>query len=475
MASRRYQKRKQVKQKQAMAKSSAPLTNVNDFGGARTTKSQLRAGDSVPRRVRKDLSLDERKLNTLPVERLMDLLIDAHPDVGFALWNFLRIGNTDYIINVKKLNSDGEFTQGKKIIDQFIQALSMPNPERYEINRSLDNLINQLLLTTVTRGAASLETVLGQSMSGVAFLAPIDPATIEFKFENDRFIPYQDSLSLDIPTFFYEALDPLIDSPTGRSPFLNAIQTVMFQLQLLNDIKAVVHNQGYPRLDIKILEELVIKRMPPHVKQNEEKKRQYLQEKLQEIITMYEQLEADTTFVHYDSVEMGMVGGKSGGGGAMFDVEKLMGVIDGLLAAALKTLTTILGRRSTGNTESFAKLEVKMYLKSVKALQDVVAKLLSRAFTLLLNLNGKQGIVEFKFREADLRSELEKAQFEQIHLLNCQFKYNMGWWTADEAAQAAVGHSAVSDPIHNVVPTNKDGQTPKGSTDNNPKAGGSSG
>jgi hypothetical protein len=404
----------------------------------------------------------------------MDLLIDAHPDVGFALWNFLRIGNTDYTINVKKLNSDGEFAQGKKIISQFIQALSMPNPERYENNRSLDNVINQLLLTTVTRGAASLEMVLGESMSGVAFFAPIDPATIEFKFENDRFIPYQDSISLDIPTFLYEALDPLIDSPNGRSPFLNAIQTVMFQLQLLNDIKAVVHNQGYPRLDIKVVEELVLKRMPPAIRQNEEKKRQYLQDKLQEIIRMYESLEPDSTFVHYDSVEMGMVGGKSGGGGAMFDVEKLMAAIDGLLAAALKTLTTILGRRSTGNTESFAKLEVKLYLKSVKAIQDVVAKLLSRAFTLLLNLHGKQGVVTFRFKEADLRSDLERAQFEQIHLLNCQFKYNMGWWTADEAAQAAVGHNAVSEPILNVVPKNKDGETPKGSTDSNPDAGGKS-
>ncbi|MGF7033671.1 hypothetical protein J2T17_004619 [Paenibacillus mucilaginosus] len=35
-------------------------------------------------------------------------------------------------------------------------------------------------------------------------------------------------------------------------------------------------------------------------------------------------------------------------------------------------MSTILGRRSTGNTESFAKIEIKLYIQGVRALQRVV-------------------------------------------------------------------------------------------------------
>ena len=102
--------------------------------------------------------------------------------------------------------------------------------------------MQQLLLSTITRGACALELVLTPNYDDVAFIAPVDPATIDFKFENDRYVPYQDeeTLSLDIPTFLYEGLDEFIDSPYGRSPILGAINTVIFQLQVLNDLKQVI-------------------------------------------------------------------------------------------------------------------------------------------------------------------------------------------------------------------------------------------
>ena len=39
-----------------------------------------------------------------------------------------------------------------------------------------------------------------------------------------------------------------------------------------------------------------------------------------------------------------------------------MHVIDNLIQSGVKTLSTLLGRRGAGQTESYAKIEIKLYL-----------------------------------------------------------------------------------------------------------------
>ncbi len=445
---------------------------VSDFGGTRTTLPKFVQGGggvfgALPKKTQRELGLDDFTLSTMSVEDLIDTLIDAHPDVSFAVWNFMRIGSSGYTIRVEDLENGEIYEEGQLEIQNLIKRLSQPNIEQFELSRDFDKIVDQLMLSTITRGACALELVLTPNYDDVAFIAPVDPATVDFKFENDRYVPYQDeeTLSLDIPTFFYDGLDEMIDDPYGRSPILGAINAVIFQLQVLNDLKQVVHNQGYPRFDITILEEVLLKRMPIAIRNNEEKKQQWLNEKLQEIIDMYNNLDPDDSFVHYDSVQIGMAGGGQSGG-ALIDPEKLMNVIDHQIMAGLKTLSTILGRRSTGNTESFAKMEIKLYIKGVEAIQKTVERILSRALTLALNIKGMQGIVYFEFNPIEIRTSLETAQFEQIHLMNCQFKRDQGWISQEEAAILAVGHEPVADgPINNETPRNADGGQVRGSTD----------
>ncbi len=442
----------------AAGSNSAVSIGVPDFGAGRTAIPTFLnggggAGGNLPRKTQLQMKLDDRTLKTATVESLIDTLSDAHPDVGFAIWNFLRIGNTDFEIKVTKPDSDKEFTQGAKLVDQFLHSLKLPNATQFESSREIKKVINSLMLSVVARGACALELVLAPSLTGVAFMAPVDPVTIVFKFENGRYVPYQSngSLSLDIPTFFMETLDARIDEPYGRSPIMNALQSLLFQMQVLNDMKAVVHNQGYPRFDIKILEEVLLNRMPISIRNNEEKKSEWLTSKIKEVISMYNNLQPDDTFVHFDSIEMGTVGGGKGGGGAVIDPEKLIAVIDNQIMAGLKTLSTIMGRRSTGNTESFAKMEIKLYLQGVTAIQEVVERTLSRALTLMLVMNGKQGIVNFKFKPIEIRTALEQAQFEQIALMNYAYMRDQGWIDQDEASMKAVGHPSVAEPNFDVL------------------------
>lgn len=477
-----FRKSKTANEETATYTAPVNVESTPEFGGSRTTIPKFTYGgggafSSLPKRTQRDLGLDERRFNNMKIEDLIDILIDAHPDVSFALWNFIRISNSGYKITVNKISNGKRWKQAEEELQEIFNRLELPNMDRFEKSHSLKKVINQLILSVVTRGAAAVELVLTPDLDDVAFLAPVDPATVEFKFENQRFVPYQDfgKVSLDIPTFFFEGLDERIDDPYGRTPLVSALSIVLFQLQILNDIKAVVHNQGYPRFDIKIVEEVLLNRMPINIRNNEQEKQKWLKERLNEIIAMYNDLEPDDTFVHYDSVEIDMVGGKGNGGGALIDPQKLMTVIDNLIMSGLKTLSTILGRRSTGNTESFAKLEIKLYLQGVKAIQEVVVNVLERALTLALNIKGKQGIVKFEFEPVEIRTELEQEQFKQIKYTNLAFARDQGWIDQNEASNEAVGHDPDKeepDWEHLQPMKNKDGETPKGTTDTNPSAGG---
>lgn len=460
--------------------SSDPLHNgesVNDFGGTRTSVPRFATGGgglggALPKKAQSQLKLDERTLGTASIESMIDIMMDAHPDVSFAIWNFIRLGAGKYTVDVEKIGTGKPDTSSKKLLDQFIQRLEAPNILQFESSRAIDKLLVQLVQSVVTRGASAVELVLSPELSDVAFIAAVDPATIQFKYEGERYVPYQDDgkISLDLPTFLFEALDERIDDPYGRSPIIGAIQMLFFQIQILNDIKAVIHNQGYPRFDINILEEVLLARMPISIRNNEKEKAKWLNERLQEIIKMYQNLNPDDAFVHFNSVEIGTAGGKGGGGGgAVVDPQKIMAVLDNLVMAGLKTLSTILGRRTTGNTESFAKVEIKLYLKGVEAIQKVVERTMSRALTLYLNILGKQGIVKFKFEPIEIRTELEKAQFEQIALQNYAYMRDQGWIDQDAASVMATGLPAVAEPdwehLGKSTVQNKDGSDTKGSKD----------
>jgi hypothetical protein len=290
---------------------------------------------------------------------------------------------------------------------------------------------------------------------------------------NGRYIPTQDNdkVVLDIPTFVYEGIDEKVDDPYGRSPIYSALSMVLFQLQVLNDIKAVVHNQGYPRLDLVVIEEVLLRRMPISIRNNEEKKEKWMNDRLNDIVNMYNQLNPDDVFVHYDSLKIGEAGGK---GGALIDPEKLMHVIDNLIQSGVKTLSTLLGRRGAGQTESYAKVEIKLYMAGLSGIQRYISSFMEKMLTLYLNMKGKQGIVEFRFNPVEIRSELEQEQFKATRLNNIAVMYDRGWISQEEAAQMAVGHAPDSpEPrVAGSVVRNADGNPVSGTIDTNPRAGG---
>lgn len=416
----------------------------DSFGGSRNTQ----VGDDgfVPKPT-KHMKLTEHTLKRYSPKKVLDILKNNHPDVSQAVWNFKIIGNNGFTAKATLLDGVSEHKSGQKLIDDFLLKLDFYSSNGYEKSRSIDKLADELIEHALIRGATSVEMVMNRDFDDVLYLTAVDPDTITFERERGRLVPYQNTsrsgkIKLDIPTFFYEGLDETATDPYGTSPFLSVIQTIAFHLQVMEDLKAIIHNQGYGKYDIKIVEEVLLKRMPINIRNNEKAKQDWLNGQLSMIIDMYSKLDPDAAFVHFDSVEVDMVDASK----ATVDPQKIMSVIDAMMNNALKQFSTLMGRRSTGQTEQYAKMEIKIFMKSVKRIQKLIESMLSRALTKYLNINGMQGYVFFKFNDTEIRTELEKVNFEQIAIGNAQKKRDNGWITQDEAAEEVVGHKAVGDP-----------------------------
>lgn len=425
---------------------------VDSFGGARKTTNNMMDG-SVGRTA-KYVKLNENTFKRHSPKRLLSILRHNHPDVSQAVWNYKIIGNSGYKARVTMLDGESEHKSGQKLIDDFLRGLDFYNSSGFEKSKSIERLVDTLYDSALLRGAVSLEMVMDKGFENVLYFASVDPDTIDFKLEKNRLVPYQNTVKLDIPTFFYEGVDETETDPYGTSPFLSVIQTIAFHQQVLEDLKMVVHNQGYGKYDIKILEEVLLKRMPITIRQNEAKKQAWLNDQLKLVIDMYSKLDPDAAFVHFDSVEVDMVDTAQ----ATVDIQKLMAVIDTQINNALKQYPTLMGRRSQGQTEQYAKLEIKIFMKSVKKIRNLIESVLSRALTKYLHLNGMQGFVFFEFEDTEIRTDLEKSQFEQIAIQNEAAKRDHGWQTNDQSSIAITGKKAVAEPDKEML-----GKAPKAS------------
>lgn len=221
---------------------SRPVPN-DTFGGSRKTFDYRQEGTIT--KYGKYVKLEDVVFRRYSPQKLLQLLKHNHPDVSQAVWNFKIIGNSGYRIRVTKLDGVSEHASGQKLIDDFIRGLDFYSSSGYEKSRSLDRIVDQMFDSALLRGAVAMEMVMNKDYSDVLYLAPVDPDTITFKVEKGRVVPYQENVRLDIPTFFHEGLDETETDPYGTTPFLSVIQTIAFHQQVLEDLRQVIHNQGY--------------------------------------------------------------------------------------------------------------------------------------------------------------------------------------------------------------------------------------
>lgn len=371
----------------------------------------------MPRRWQEVRTINPETLPKYDLNDILDMLSVVHPETSYSLWQFLRIANSKLTFKAKTVTGE-DSKRGQRVLDQIIWKQNHPpSSGRFEESRGMNKIAQQLLLNAMVRGALGCELSLTADVR-MDKIIPFDTGTFYFKTENERLVPYQYQnapgsigyIKMDYPTIFYEAIDPAIGDPYGRNPLGSLVSIVVFQLQFLADLKAAVHQIGYPRMSAKLVEEIAKKNAPSIVANDPKKFRDWANTLKNDVQTMLQGLNPEDIPVFWDSLELDIIG--KGGGGQMIKIDSVIEIIENSLAAALKSLRSILGRATNTSKEGYA-AELKLYSRGIESIQQLVEDVLERALTMALNLEGVRGWVDVEFESIDLRSELQVVAEKQ--------------------------------------------------------------
>lgn len=398
--------------------------------------------------------LDTNNLNYYTPKQLLDMLLNLSPEINRGTWDFLRMCNPGYEYKVYNKGSDKkENKRGKRHIDSVVSMLR----DRYG---SFDVVLGRYFIGAYLGGAFCGELVLdGEARETVDLVAP-DPYSIRFRkridpvrgevwqpgqWQAQGFVP------LDIPTFRYIPVDPIPTSPYGRSLAAPALFSALFLLSLMHDVKRVVMQQGYKRLDISLDMEAA-EDSYTFDSQGYASYAEYVKAAIAEVKSAYRNLQPDDALIHSNIFTIGENVGTVDSA-SMAGLDQIIARLEKQVTRALKSNGLIMGTDNSPNeTDSNRRWEI--HAAGIKSLQHLCEAMLESFFTLSLQAVGQQCDVVFRFSELRASEMLRDEQTRQLRVMNSREEYKAGYVSQDEASNVAVNHDAdVPAPRDTVVST----------------------
>jgi hypothetical protein len=389
------------------------------------------------------LDLDAKTLDRISPRRLLEILADLSPEVSSALWSFLRLCNPGWTATAMrptgKLPSTGAH---QKALDDFLAVLKARHG-------SVDVLIGRLYLAAFLRGAFMAELVLDKSARMPLDLATPDPASARFRQEQDddlgivwqlgQWIGGQ-FVALDRETIRYVPVDPLPGRPEGRAIAAPALFPALFLLAMLHDLRRVVQQQGYPRIDLSIDLEKLAASMPPDAASDPETFKSWVNAIIAEVQTVYASLEPSDAYIHADIIGVNRPVGTLDSS-SLGAVEPLIQSLERMLVRGLKTIPLLFGLDTAGS-DTNASRSWEIHVAGIKAIQHLCEGLLEHLFTLALQAQGIPAVVQWRFAELRAAEMIRDAQAEGLQIKNAKDKYLAGWIDQDTASNEITGSDA---------------------------------
>lgn len=441
----------------------AGRTSTNDATSA-TSSNWVLVQPEDPEGFWRLRDLDVSTLDTSTPKELLDLLADLSPEVSRAIWDFLRLCNPGYEVRAYELNEEKTESEAAMLhLNDFLFRMR-------EKHGAFDVIIGRLFIGAFLRGALCAELVLDGAASETLDLATPDPYSIRFRKRPDALMkevwePGQqqsnDFISLDIPTFRYVPVDPFPASPYGRSLAAPGLFTTIFTLSLLHDVKRVVMQQGYKRLDIEVSTEQAMDAFS-FDQAGFNSLGEYVEAAIGQIRTAYSQLQPDDAFIHTDIFKLGTPVGTADAD-AISAISLLIERLEKMATRALKSNALIMGTGdSVGETDSNRQWEV--HNAGIKSVQHLLENMLDSLFQVSLQAKGIQAKVEFRFAELRASEMFRDQQTLTLQIQNARSAYEAGYVSQDEASQMAVGHEPfVEAPLQEqgeveLIENNSDGE-----------------
>ena len=332
-------------------------------------------------------------------------------DVSGAFFAYQSIaGSANWML--KAYDLQGQVSpDGIKIAHQILERITTVTDYTlgFSAKPSLKQLNDDMRYWTLLRGSPGAELVLNKRFEP-DMLRLIDLASIEWREKKPgEYKPVQKptgsntEINLDIPTFFTARFHQNPMDIYTYSPFVAAINTIAARQSVIDELYRITKVVGYPRMDITVLEEVLLKSAPPLLRTDHVKTRQFIDTQIAQITNTYQNLTSDQPLIHTDAVKTAMVNDSRPA--TSLPISGVIDILTEMNMAALKTMPAVLGKgNGTGQTAS---VEARLFALNCDALNKVLADIWSQALTLAARLAGFQGRVEFVFEPVELRPVLE--------------------------------------------------------------------
>jgi len=343
---------------------------------------------------------------------LLNTMFNQDPDVSAAVHAYLTIAEaaelTIYAYDMNGVLAPDGITLANQILGQLTDVTD------YTVGYS--NKASETALTSNLRYMALLRgSVGGELIFDKAYvpndLRVIDMASIWWsETAPGIYSPQQRPrigpavyIDLNIPTFFTASFHQNPTDIYTFSLFVSAINTIAARTEVINELYRIMRVVGYPRLDVEVLEEVLMTTAPANVRGDPKALRSYVETEVGKVSQSINAIRGDQALVHSSAVKAKIINDKSPG--ASMNVEDVIRVLDAQNQAALKVMPAVIGKSDA--TGQVAGTEARLFALGADALNTVVGDFLSQVLSLAARLAGFQGKIVAKFRPVELRPVLE--------------------------------------------------------------------
>lgn len=364
---------------------------------------------------------------------LMSELSRHDSDVSAAIFAYMSIAGSASSV-IKAYDAQGQLSpDGIALAHQIMERVTTTTDYTlgFSPKPSLRQINDDMRFWTLLRGAPAGELVLNKKFEPDT-LRLIDIATIEWREKAvGVYKPVQKAnnqeINLDIPTFFTARFHQNPSDIYTYSPFVAAINTIATRVQVINELYRITQVVGYPRMDVSVLEEVLLKSAPPLMRTDHKATRDFIEGQINQIRATFQNLKSDETLVHTDAVKVDMVNDSRPA--TSLPISSVIDVLNEQNQAALKTMPTVLGKSTNGQVAS---TEARLFALNCDALNKIVADIWSQALTLAARLAGFQGRIELEFEPVELRPQLELEPQRTMKQSRWEQALSRGYCSDDE-------------------------------------------
>lgn len=381
-------------------------------------------------------------------------LKDIHPAYLYEfidIISWLAIFNPDVSQTVKKIIALGNVGHSLEI-EGSERAANAARDELNDLARNAfpsaagaDGFINQQFRQIIVKGALCQEMVPSLSLNGIEEIYQVKVSSIRFKFEDNRFVPYQiqgaTKVKLNEETFLYIPLQTEEDNPYPILPFIAALRAIMRQdkqWEGLDEFTALWGLMGFTHMTVNFSRML---------KETEEDFRKRADRELKRYYEMFTKNRQKGVAVTGPNITLDHKAVGKGSGQMSEAMEKTHQAV----TSGLNIDPALLGY-AYSTTETYATVCYQALLSEIANIRRLVKRGNERTYNQHLLMRKIPAVCTMTFNPAPSLNAKEEAETKEIEQRMIYERMNRGTIGPDDAAHELGYESAYSSD--NTMPQN---------------------